>query len=198
LPHPGLRIAGIALLIAVFVRLILNPEIFAYDWRGAQPILNWILCTYGMAALCCFAGMKLLAPPRDRVFDLNAPALLATLGTILAFALVNLEIADYFTPAGERLSLSFSGNFARDLSYTIAWSVFALAMIVIGIRRQVRAARYAAIALLGVTILKLLLHDLARLNELYRIGAFIVVAVVTFAASFLYQRFFGRAENRNP
>ena len=55
--------------------------------------------------------------------------------------------------------------------------------------RRLAAARYAALVLLGVTILKLFLHDLARLGTPYRIGALAAVAVVALAASFLYQRF---------
>jgi uncharacterized membrane protein len=45
--------------------------------------------------------------------------------------------------------------------------------------------------LLGVTILKLFLHDLSQLEQLYRIAAFIIVAIVAILASFLYQRFLG-------
>jgi uncharacterized membrane protein len=60
---------------------------------------------------------------------------------------------------------------------------------VLGIARRVRATRYAAITLLSVTLLKLFLHDLASLDQLYRIGAFLTVAVVAILASFLYQRF---------
>ncbi len=189
IPHPGLRVAGIALLAAVFARLVLNPEVLHYAMRSPTPILNWILATYGIAALCCFAGMRLLAPPRDRVLGWNAPALLATLGTILAFALVNFEIADYFTPAGSFVRLKFSGDFARDMSYTIAWALFALVMIVVGLARHLRAARYAALVLLGVTCLKLFLHDTASLETVWRIAAFAVVSAVALAASFLYQRF---------
>ena len=102
----------------------------------------------------------------------RAPALLSTLGVILAFLLLNLEIADYFTTAGEpSLVFRFSGNFARDMTYTIAWAVFALVLVVAGIWRKLRAARYAGLVLLSVTLLKLFFHDLARLNQLYRIGA---------------------------
>ena len=43
--------------------------------------------------------------------------------------------------------------------------------------------------LLGVTILKLFLHDLSQLEQLYRIAAFVVVAIIAMLASFLYQRF---------
>ena len=41
-----------------------------------------------------------------------------------------------------------------------------------------------------MTILKLFFHDLARLDQLYRIGAFVAVAVIAMLASFAYQRFY--------
>ena len=189
IPHPGLRVTGVALLAAVFARLILNPEVLHYALRSPTPVFNWILLSYGSAALCCFAGVRLLAPPRNQVLGVNAPALLGTLGTILAFALVNFEIADYFTPAGSWIRLEFSGNFARDMSYTIAWALFALALLLAGIRQHLRAARYAAIALLCVAFVKLIFFDFANLDQIYRIAAFFVVAVVALAASFLFQRF---------
>jgi uncharacterized membrane protein len=68
--------------------------------------------------------------------------------------------------------------------------LFALVLIVIGIIRKLPAARYAALALLSVTLIKLFFHDLANLDQLFRIGAFIGVAVIAMLASFAYQRFF--------
>ena len=189
IPHPGLRVTGVALLAAVFARLVLNPAVLHYAQRSPTPIFNWILLTYGLAALCCFAGVRLLAPPRDRVLGFNAPALLGTLGTILAFALVNFEIADYFTPEGSAVRLEFSGNFARDISYTIAWALFALVMILVGIRQRLRAARYAAIVLIGVASLKLFFHDMWNSPTVYKMIAFLIVSVVVLAASFLFARF---------
>jgi uncharacterized membrane protein len=49
--------------------------------------------------------------------------------------------------------------------------------------------RYASLGLLSATVLKLYLHDLSELDQLYRIGAFIAVAVIAILASILYQRF---------
>jgi uncharacterized membrane protein len=188
-PHAGLRLAGMGLLVAAFVRLAFNPAVLAYHPRTVAPFFNWYLYAYGLTTLCLIAGARLLAPPRDRVLDSNAPALLYTLAGVLAFLLLNIEIADYYNPTGRVLTFEFSGNFARDMTYTIAWALFALGLLVLGIARRVRATRYAAIGLLSITLLKLFLHDLAHLGQLYRIGAFIVVAVVAILASFLYQRF---------
>ena len=80
---------------------------------------------------------------------------------MLAFLLVNIEIADYFSALGSTLTFQFSGDFARDMTYSIAWAVFALVLLVVGIAKRVRTTRYAGLGLLGVTILKLFFHDLA-------------------------------------
>jgi uncharacterized membrane protein len=197
-PHPGLRLAGVALLIVVFARLALNPAVLSYHPRAAFPILNWYLYTYGIAAVCLFAAARLLAPPRHRVLGRNALPLLYTLGTVLAFLIVNIEIADYFsTPGAAALTFQFSGNFARDMSYSIAWALFALFMLIVGMRKQIAAVRYAGLGLLGITVIKLFFHDLSQLDQLYRIGAFVVVAVIAILASFLYQRFLATAQKNN-
>jgi uncharacterized membrane protein len=189
LPHEGLRLAGVGLLIAAFVRLAVNPAVLAYHPRTPTPIFNWYLYAYGLTTLCLLAGARLLAPPRNRVLGSNAPAVLFTLAGVLAFLLLNLEIADFYSRTGQTLTFEFSGNFARDMTYTIAWALFAFGLLVLGIARRVAATRRAAIGLLSVTLLKLFLHDLAHLDQLYRIIALVVVAVVAILASFLYQRF---------
>jgi uncharacterized membrane protein len=189
-PHPGLRLAGVGLLVVVFIRLAVNPAVLTYHPRAGFPILNWYLYTYGIAAVCLFRGAQLLAPPRDGILGHNVRPLLYAFGSVLAFLIVNIEIADYFsTPAAAALTFQFSGNFARDMSYSIAWALFALLLLIVGIRRRTAATRYAGLAMLGVTILKLFFHDLSQLDQLYRIGAFIAVAVIAIVASFLYQRF---------
>lgn len=189
LPHPGLRLTGVGLLIAAFIRLALNPAVLTYHLHTATPLLNWYLYAYGLTTLSLIAGARLLAPLRNRVLGLNAPAVLYSLAGVLAFLLLNLEIADYFTGTGQILTFQFSGNFARDMTYTIAWALFAFGLIVLGIARRAAGVRRAAIGLLGITVLKLFLHDLAHLDQLYRIAALVAVAAVAILASFLYQRF---------
>ena len=197
-PHPGLRLAGVGLLVVAFVRLALNPAVLSYHPRAAFPIFNWYLYTYGIATVCLFVAARLLAPPRNRVLGHNVRPLLYALGAVLAFFTVNIEIADYFsTPGVAALTFQFSGNFARDMSYSIAWALFALLLLIVGIRKRTAATRYAGLGLLGVTIVKLFFHDLSQLDQLYRIGAFIAVAVIAILASFLYQRFLAAVTKNN-
>lgn len=199
-PHPGLRAAGITLLVAAFARLALNPAVLEYQTRGEIPILNWQLYSYSVAAMAMFGAALSFVPPHHRWEKLNLRALCFALGGILLFLLLNIEIADAFTPAGHRsIAIEFSGNFARDMTYSLAWAMFALALLVLGIWRRGAPTRYAAIGLLGVTLLKVFLHDLARIDSGYRIGALVGVALVALLASFLYQRFFtGAARSTRP
>ncbi len=189
-PHPGLRGTGTVLLVASFVRLALNPAVLEYQTRGAAAILNWQLYAYSLSALALFAAAFWLTPPNDCWKKVNLRGLFCALGGILLFLLLNIEIADVFTPAGQRsITFDFDGNFARDMTYTIAWALFALVLLVIGIWQRNAPTRYAGIGLLAVALLKLFLHDLANIESIYRIGALMVVAVIALAASFLYQRF---------
>jgi uncharacterized membrane protein len=197
-PHRGLPIAGFLLLGAAFVRLIFNPAVFEYRLHSAQPIFNGYLYTYGLVILALFTAARLLAPSRERVLGLNAAPWLNAGGGLLLFWLVNIEIADFFTRDYGRLSFDFSGNFARDMSYTIAWALYAFAVLSLGIWKKSRGARYAALALLGAALVKLFLHDLSRLPQLYRIGALFAVAIVAILASFLYQRFLPPDEKKSP
>lgn len=197
-PHPGVRLTGVVLLVVAFVRLALNSAVLSYHARAAAPILNWYLYAYGVTVLCLFGAARLLAPPRNEVAGFNTPPLLCTLGTILSFLLVNIEIADFFSVAGAPvLTFQFSGDFASDMTYSIAWALFALLLLVIGIAKRLAPVRYASIGLFVVTLLKLFFHDLSQLDQLYRIAAFIVVAVIAMLASFLYQRFFGTLNKLN-
>ncbi|NBV23612.1 MAG: DUF2339 domain-containing protein [Proteobacteria bacterium] len=204
-PHPGLPLVGVALLCVAFVRLALNGEVFSYHARSTTPIFNWYLYAYGIVTVCLFAGARLLAPPRNKVQGTNILPLLYSLGTVLAFILVNIEIADYFSEGTRTTFELFGGNLSRekqlgrDMTYSLAWSAFAFVLLVIGFRQRVTGARRAGMALLGVTLVKLFFHDLWQLGGLYRIGALIGLAVVLMLVSMFYQKFLAtEAEQKAP
>jgi uncharacterized membrane protein len=191
-PHRGLLAWAAALLTTAFVRMVpfLNPWIFRYHARGQSPILNWFLYAYLLVAGAHLAVAWLLSGADDRLFPRwpRLSALAAAGGGILLFFLVNVEIADLWSQ-GERITFRFSAGLAPDLSYTIAWAVFAVALLVAGIALRSRAARLSAIALLGVTVLKGGLHDTAHLEGLYRVASLLGLAVALSVVALLLQRF---------
>ncbi len=118
-----------ACFVLAFVRLALNPAVFEYHRRTPRPIWNWYLYAYGLTSLCLFGGaLACCAIIRETLLARVVPRLLYTLGAILTFLLLNIEIADFFS-IGPTLTFSFSGNFARDMTYSIAWALFAFALL---------------------------------------------------------------------
>jgi uncharacterized membrane protein len=178
---------GSVLLAISFARLAFNPAVLEYHQRGSLRVINWYLYAYGCVAAAQF-GAAFLSRADERSLRLRLRPLGNVFGTVLLFLLLNIEIADFFA-AGPYLAFDFSGNLARDMSYSIAWSLFALALLVIGVKRNLKPVRYAGIGLMLVTLAKLFLHDLSTLGSLYRIGAFIAVAIILILASWIYQRF---------
>ena len=198
MPNARLQQTAVIVLCAAFVRLAFNPAVFEYHPRTGTPIWNWYLYGYGIPALCLLFAGRLLQQMKGEAWIARASSLLYTLGGITLFLLLNIQIADYFS-IGPTLTFSFSGNFARDMTYSIAWALFAFALLLIGMRQKSKWVRYAALALLLITLVKLFLLDFANLGQLYRIGAFIGVAIILIVASFVYQRFLApAAKERSP
>ena len=185
--HPGLKIVGAGLLLITFLWL-LNPDFVLTHRRSGFRIFNWYLYTYGIVTAALMTGAKMMKAPNNKIASLPAQGLLYAMGCLLAFVLMNIEIADYYS-SGLVLDFKFSGSFARDMTYSIAWACFAFVLLIIGIRRKLALARYGSMALIGVTLVKLFFHDLAELTQLYRVGALVAVAVILILASYLYQRF---------
>ncbi|MDB6139038.1 MAG: hypothetical protein JWO94_2110, partial [Verrucomicrobiaceae bacterium] len=197
-PHKGLPYVGTALLVVSFVRLALNPAVLTYATHTGTPVLNWFLYAYGLVAASLFMGARWLPETQARLRGIDLRGLFCTLGGILLFLLMNIEIADAFTPVGDRfVTFQFEGNLARDMTYSIGWGLFALGLLMLGFREHNKPVRYAGIALLAITLLKLFFHDLASIDSIFRIGALMAVAIIALLASFLYQRFLN-ADKSDP
>jgi uncharacterized membrane protein len=74
------------------------------------------------------------------------------------------------------------------MSLSVTWGAYAIAMLAIGFWRKVRSLRLAALGLFGLTALKLVLIDMAKIQEVYRIISFLVLGVLMIGASYLYHR----------
>ena len=107
--------------------------------------------------------------------------------------LLNIEIADFFSE-GAALTFNLRGSLAQDLAYTLGWGLFGLGLIVTGLVRRLKTAQWSGLALLGVTIGKLYLHDVWRLTTLFRSAAFAGLAVMLILGSFLFQHYQARAK----
>jgi uncharacterized membrane protein len=187
-PHRGLLFASAGLFAAVFIRLALNPEIFLYEPRGAMRILNWYLYTYLISAVSMFAGARWLWKTDDRLGPVRLTHVLSAAGGILLFLLLNIEIADFYA-TGPEITFRFGVSVSQDLTYTIGWLVFGLVLLAVGIYMRARPARITAVTLIAITTFKCFLYDLGSLGGLYRVGAFVGLAISLALVSLALQKY---------
>ena len=76
----------------------------------------------------------------------------------------------------------------RMAALSVLWALYAFTAMAWGLWRDLAALRMGAIALFCVTVLKVLVVDLAGLDALYRILSVAVLGAVLLVASFLYAR----------
>ena len=86
----------------------------------------------------------------------------------------------------------------RTGGLTLLWALYALALLIAGLRRGVRGLRYAGLALFAVAVGKVFVVDLEGLKSIYRIVAFIVLGIVLFLAALLYLRNRARFQKASP
>ena len=188
--HRGLLLACVALFGVVFVRLAANPEVFRYEPRGEMRIFNWYLYTYVIAAAAMGLAAWWLSKTDDRLADAvpRPRHLLPAAAAILLFLLLNIEIADFYS-TGPEILFRFGSNIQQDLTYTIAWLLFGIAMLVAGIVAKAKPVRVASVALIAVTTFKCFLYDLSSLGGLYRVGAFVGLAISLALVSLALQKY---------
>jgi uncharacterized membrane protein len=71
---------------------------------------------------------------------------------------------------------------------SVLWAIYAGVALAWGFARDNRAVRYAALALLGLTVFKVFAVDFAEVKTAYRILSFVVLGVVLLLVSVAYQK----------
>jgi uncharacterized membrane protein len=112
-------------------------------------------------------------------------AALIVCASALTVMLLTLEANAYWRQAG---AISPDATFARGMSLSVLWALYAGILIALGIRRRYAPIRYFAIALFGLTIGKVFFVDLSDLEGIYRVLGLIIVGAILLVVSFLYQR----------
>jgi uncharacterized membrane protein len=102
---------------------------------------------------------------------------------VYALSLGILELYEQFAPG------SVETNFQRGHTNVSAlWGLLGLALLYVGLRRDLRALRLGGFALFGVSLAKIFVYDLPNLSAVSRALSFLAVGAVLLAGAFFYQR----------
>ncbi len=112
---------------------------------------------------------------------------------LVVFVWINLAVADYFGTA-ESLVLSFERMPARDATTSVAWALYALVLLGIGVRLDSTVLRWVSLGLLVLTIGKVFFHDIGKLEGLYRVFSLLGLGASMILVSIIYQLFVRRKQ----
>ncbi|MGR8930162.1 MAG: DUF2339 domain-containing protein [Gammaproteobacteria bacterium] len=77
----------------------------------------------------------------------------------------------------------------RSGGVSILWSLFALTLIFQGIKRRMRILRLVGLGLFALVAWKVFFIDLARLEQIFRILAFLVLGMMVLGGAYFYMRY---------
>jgi uncharacterized membrane protein len=188
--EPALRaMAGVLFTLAVG-RLLL-VDILQLGWRHQWPLLNSdALPALGVAG--CLLAALALTDRRRAALGRFEPGLtsLATVGSLLLLLLVlvvDVRGALAFRALADPEQAA-SWLWRMQLAVSVLSALYATALLTLGFLRHRALLRWTALLIFAWTIGKVLLVDMAGLEELYRILAFLIVAVLLGLSGWAYQR----------
>ncbi|MEI7660562.1 MAG: DUF2339 domain-containing protein [Bacteroidota bacterium] len=155
----------------------LNPSFPGSYYHGSLDIairyLSFVFAGVTILAVFRYVRWELLNADFRKEFDF---LLHITILTVAANELINWM--DLYQP-GQSYKLGLS----------ILFGIYALLLIVIGIRRKKVHLRIGALVLFAATLIKLLLYDIAYLNTISKTIVFVSLGVLLLISSFLYTKY---------
>jgi uncharacterized membrane protein len=163
----------------------LEPLVMHWDRPVAAlpPLLNMV--AFNGAGLCALLAVVLVQLRRESSSNAFAVAMWLAL---VVLSLLNFETwrtVDWMALHGVAMD---DPAIVKQVAMSVLWASTGFAAILVGFRRGIALLRYAALALLGVTLLKILIIDMAQVEAVWRILSFIALGGVLLCVSYLYQR----------
>lgn len=190
----GLGIAGTAVFFSIFDLSLYRPiEHFTVLWNGRAAALLFL-------ALGLFAhGQLVYRRELPLRWNRKVVTALRLAALLLILALITAETNDAFDKKIVSFMLENQTTDAhpqvktlrdvQQLAISLVWLMYSIILMGVGIWRRMAGARFAAIGLFGLTILKIFVYDLSFLGTLYRFISFIGLGLVLLGVSYLYQRY---------
>lgn len=169
---------GFAFCLASYIVHKHQPYILFANVRFlAGFLLVFTVIAYAVAA----AGWRHLLFQTSRSLSM----LLLAAAALFPLVLLSIEVYSY---CWENIPDWRRARWAAYMALSVIWGVYALAALGTGFWLRLKELRIAALVLLAVVAAKVLLLDMAQVQQIYRIVSFVVVGLMMISASYLYHR----------
>ncbi|MBI1367341.1 MAG: DUF2339 domain-containing protein [Planctomycetes bacterium] len=158
---------------------------------GNMPVFNGLLYIFALPAL--IAG-TIAYRWKQRGYLMPARAM-ALGALVLIFALVSLQVRQSFW--GAHLILRGQApTMGEWYAYSAAWLAYAAVLLTVGVLGNLQMIRYASLAVMLVSVVKVFIFDTRHLSDLWRVLSFLGLGVSLLLLAWVYQRFVFRSGAR--
>ncbi len=184
----SLVVAAIAGAWLLIFPLFFDHPMFNTIYVGETPFLNRIALVYGVPCLLLLG----FAAPLMRRVDLGQKGVIGyrvagVYGLFLGFVCVTLWVRQ-LVHGGIIEFWNHSSTDAELYGYSAAWTLYGVALLMLGVKMRSQALRYASAAVVLLTVLKVGLVDASDVTGLYRVASFLGLGIALIGIGYLYQR----------
>jgi uncharacterized membrane protein len=171
------------LLFAVTGSLALYSSSILHDYT---LILNLrFLAGLLTAAVLFFHGSAL---HRHGDIDMSSRALSTLLLSAGGIYLLILLSTENYSFCHEAVDDGRKANWIANMALSLTWGGYAAIALAIGFWKNIRTLRFSALALFGIAAMKLVLVDIAGVQQVYRIVSFFVMGILMMGTAYLYSK----------
>ncbi len=169
-----------------------------------RPIFTPVLNRYFLSSLVvigCVFGAAVLYQRASERKHIQAPRLRLVIllaAVVTLWFVMSVETQTYFAAraAAERIAADAENlEWLGQMALSVLWAAYAAALAAVGFARRSSSVRWAALVLFALTIVKAMLVDIARLQQLYRIIVFFVLGMLLLLVAWGYHRAFHSRES---
>ncbi len=179
-----LRACTAVLALIVALRFVLLDTFRLDDWPigvvGHHPFTTGLIWRWLTAAVVIGALIFITVSERSSGRSWRVAGWFEVLGVVTLFGFLNGE--------GARSCVEFFSRASLTM-YSVLWSFFGAGLLAYGFWRKRRIYRITGIALLLLTVAKVLVLDTAEVTTPYRVLSCLALGAVLVGLSFLYHRF---------
>jgi uncharacterized membrane protein len=186
----GLRVLGTVFLILAVGRLVFVDTPFGQR-EPFVPLFNKYGSPALLVAACVLGAAAVTRPyvPKLPNFDRLLLPWIGLSGIGLVWFILSFETYTFFMAQAAGAEADADLQRTAQTALSIVWAAYAAVLLWLGFRMRSEPLRWSGLSLFGLTLMKAFLVDMAGLSGLYRVLAFLVLAVMMGAGAWGYQKF---------
>jgi uncharacterized membrane protein len=198
------RLQRLRVLAYILFGLALGRLVF-WDTPGeSRPLFTPVLNKFFLSSLVvsgCLFGAALVYQRVGQRKHIHAPRLTLAISLVAIVTLwfvMSVETHTFFAARAATRKLAEDYSHERwlgQMALSVLWSVYAGVLAAVGFVRRSAGVRWAGLALFGLTVIKVMMVDIARLEQLYRIIVFLVLGVLLLVVAWGYHKAFHSQES---